>query len=143
MFLGEYQHTLDSKGRLILPSAFREQLAEGLVMTVGVDNCLTIHSREEWASVVAGLRNLRSTDRRERAFARVMTSSAHPQEPDKQGRISVPSRLRSYAALDREVTVVGADARVELWDTSRWDAYRDQAMAEFAETDAPFDLGGF
>ncbi len=143
MFLGEYQHTLDSKGRLILPSAFREQLAEGLVMTVGVDNCLTIHSREEWASVVAGLRNLRSTDRRERAFARVMTSSAHPQEPDKQGRISIPFRLRSYAALDREVTVVGADARVELWDTSRWDAYRDQAMAEFAETDAPFDLGGF
>ena len=143
MFLGEYQHTLDSKGRLILPSAFRDLLGEGLVMTVGVDRCLTVHPRHEWERVAEGLRNLRTTDRRERAFARVMTSSAHAEELDKQGRITIPARLREYASLDRDVTVVGADSRVELWDTASWEAYRDQAMADFAETDAPFDLGGF
>lgn len=143
MFLGEYQHTLDAKGRLILPSAFRDSLAGGLVLTVGVDNCLTVHPREDWERVLSGLRSLRTTDRRERMFARVMTSSAHAEELDRQGRITIPSRLRDYASLDRDVTVVGADARVELWDTVRWDGYREQAMAEFADTDSPFDIGGF
>ena len=143
MFLGEYQHTLDSKGRLILPSAFRDALKEGLVMTVGVDRCLTVHPQHDWERVAEGLRNLRTTDRRERAFARVMTSHAHPEELDKQGRVTIPARLREYAHLERDVTVVGADSRVELWSTPSWEAYRDQAMAEFAETDAPFDLGGF
>jgi MraZ protein len=143
MFLGEYQHTLDSKGRLILPSAFRDELDEGLVMTVGVDNCLTVHPRSDWERVLEGLRNLRTTDRRERMFVRVMTSSAHAEQLDRQGRITIPARLREYASLDRDVTVVGADARVELWNTGRWDAYREQAMTEFAETDSPFDLGGF
>lgn len=143
MFLGEYQHTLDSKGRLILPSAFREALGEGLVMTVGVDRCLTVHPQRDWEHVLEGLRNLRTTDRKERAFARVMTSSAHAEELDKQGRITIPARLREYASLDRDVTVVGADSRVELWNTPSWEVYRDQAMADFAETDSPFDLGGF
>ncbi|MFO8075490.1 MAG: division/cell wall cluster transcriptional repressor MraZ [Actinomycetota bacterium] len=143
MFLGEYQHTLDSKGRLILPSAFREQLEGGLVMTVGVDHCLTVHPQQEWDRVLAGLRSLRSTDRRERMFVRMMTSSAHPEQPDKQGRITIPQRLRGYASLDRDITVVGADERVELWDSARWERYREDAMREFAETDAPFDLGGF
>lgn len=143
MFLGEYQHTLDAKGRLILPSAFRDELADGLVMTVGVDHCLTVHPRADWEQVVEGLRSLRTTDRRERMFARVMTSSAHPEEPDRQGRITIPARLREYAALDRDVTVVGTDARLELWDAQRWEAYREQAMSEFADTDSPFDIGGF
>ena len=143
MFLGEYQHTLDAKGRLILPSAFRDELEEGLVMTVGVDRCLTVHPRADWEQVLAGLRSLRTTDRRERMFARMMTSSAHADELDRQGRITIPARLREYASLDRDVAVVGADSRVELWDHARWDAYRDEAMSEFAETDSPFDLGGF
>lgn len=143
MFLGEYQHTLDAKGRLILPSVFRDALTDGLVLTVGVDNCLTVHPREDWQRVLDGLRNLRTTDRRERMFARVMTSSAHAEDLDRQGRITIPARLREYASLDRDVTVVGADARVELWDSTRWEAYREQAMAEFADTDSPFDIGGF
>jgi MraZ protein len=142
MFLGEYQHTLDAKGRIILPAAFREELQEGLVMTVGLDNCLTIHPSTEWLRVVEELRALRATDRRERAFARVMTSSAHAEELDRQGRVTIPARLRGYAGLERDVTVVGADSRLELWDSQRWEAYRDQAMADFATTDQPFDLGG-
>ena len=142
MFLGEYQHTLDPKGRVILPAAFREELEDGLVITVGLDNCLTVHPVADWQRVVEGLRNLRTTDRRERMFARVMTSSAHPEALDRQGRITIPGRLREYASLSKDVSVVGTDSRVELWDTARWEAYRSQAMAEFAETEAPFDLGG-
>lgn len=142
MFLGEYQHTLDPKGRVILPSAFRDRLKAGLVMTVGLDNCLTIHPLDDWQRVLENLRNLRTTDRRERMFARVMTSSAHSEELDKQGRVTIPARLREYAALTKDVTVVGADMRVELWDSVRWEAYRDSAMADFANTEQPFDLGG-
>src|SRR5687768_13939968 len=87
-FLGEYRHTLDPKGRLILPSAYREALSEGLVMTVGLDNCLAVYPDSDWPRIREGLRKLRSTDRRERMFARMITSSAHLQEPDKQGRVT-------------------------------------------------------
>lgn len=142
MFLGEYQHTLDAKGRVILPAAFREQLQEGLVMTVGLDHCLTVHPHADWQRVRANLRALRTTDRRERMFARMMTSSAHAEQLDRQGRITIPTRLREYASLAKDVTVVGADARLELWDTGRWEAYREQGMADFANTEQSFELGG-
>lgn len=143
MFLGEYQHSLDPKGRVIFPAAYRERLNEGLVMTVGVDNCITVHPVADWQRVIAGLRELRSTDRRERMFMRMMTSMAQPESLDKQGRVTIPARLRSYAGLERDVTVVGADTKIELWDAERWNSYRDQAMADFAQTDLPFDIGGF
>ena len=142
MFLGEYQHTLDPKGRVILPAAFREELGDGLVITIGMDHCLTVHPRADWARVVEGLRALRTTDRRERMFARMLLSSAHPEALDKQGRITIPGRLRDYAALAKDVTVVGSDARIELWNTSNWADYRDQAMADFANTEQPFEMGG-
>ena len=143
MFLGEYQHTLDPKGRVILPSAFRDPLKEGLVMTVGLDHCVAVHPSDHWDSVLAGLRNLRATDGRERAFARMILSYAQPETPDRQGRITVPSRLRDYAGLGREITVVGNDSRVELWDTENWVAYRDRAIEDFANTDQAFNLGIF
>lgn len=143
MFLGEFQHTLDPKGRLILPSAFRDELKEGLVMTVGLDNCLTVHPLPDWDLVVEGLRNLRTTDRRERMFARMIRSQAHPEAPDRQGRVTIPARLRGYARLTKDVTVVGADSRLELWDTSAWERYRAQAMEDFANTEQPFNLGNF
>lgn len=142
MFLGEHRHTLDAKGRVILPSVFREQLQQGLVMTAWLDRCLTVHPLEGWERVIANLRNLRSTDRRERQFVRMMTSSAHQDALDRQGRVTIPARLREYAALGRDVTVVGADDRLELWDSTRWEEYRDQGMADFADTEQSFDLGG-
>lgn len=143
MFLGEYQHTLDPKGRVILPSAFREDLSEGLVMTVGIDRCLAVHPMGDWARVVEGLRSLRSTDARERRFARMMLANAHPEELDKQGRVTIPARLRDYAGLAKEVAVVGTDSRVELWDRARWDDYREAGMSDFAGTDQPFGAGIF
>jgi MraZ protein len=142
MFLGEYQHTLDPKGRVILPSAFREELEEGLVMTVGLDHCVTVHPVADWQRVIEGLRNLRTTDRRERMFARMVTASAQAEELDRQGRITVPARLREYADLRSHVAVVGADSRVELWDAAAWETYRAEAMADFASTERPFDVGG-
>ena len=143
MFLGEYQHALDPKGRVILPSAFREELQDGLVMTVGLDHCLTVHPTHDWERVVEGLRALRTTDRNERRFARVVTASAHPEELDRQGRITIPARLRAYADLRERVAVVGADSRIELWDAERWESYREEAMADFAGTDQPFGQGIF
>jgi MraZ protein len=141
MFLGEYQHTLDPKGRVILPSAFRPALDGGLVMTVGADHCLTVHPTSGWEKVITDLRQLRTTDRRERAYVRVMTSSAHADQLDRQGRVLIPARLREYAGLTKDVTVVGADERIELWDATRWEAYRTAAMDEFASTEQPFDHG--
>ncbi len=141
LFLGEFQHTLDPKGRVILPSAFREALSEGLVMTVGLDNCLTVHPLADWRRLIAELRSLRTTDARERKFARMIRSQAHPDTLDRQGRVTIPARLRGYARLDKDVTVVGADARLEIWDTARWEAYRDEGMEEFAGTEHAFDMG--
>jgi len=141
MFLGEYQHTLDPKGRVILPSAFRESLKEGLVMTVGLDHCVAVHPVVDWQPYVQNLRDLRSTDRRERAFVRMLLSAAHPETPDRQGRVTIPPRLRDYAKLGREVTVVGQDSRVEIWDAAAWQTYRDAAMEDFANTEQSFNLG--
>jgi MraZ protein len=143
MFLGEFQHTLDPKGRVILPSAFREQLKEGLVMTVGLDHCVNVHPVADWQRYASELRSLRATSARERGFARMVMSSAHPDVPDRQGRITIPSRLRDFADLSKDVAVVGNDSKVELWDATKWEAYRDANMEDFANTEQPFNLGVF
>lgn len=141
-FLGEFRHTLDAKGRVILPADFRDELSEGLVMAPGQDNCLTVYPPDEWANALKGLRNLRSTDVRERQFVRVITSQAHPGALDRQGRITIPARLRNYAGLTKDVMVVGKDAVAELWDAQRWERYLEQGMDEFANTEQSFDVGG-
>ena len=143
MFLGEFQHTLDPKGRVILPSVFREQLKEGLVMTVGIDRCVEVHPAAAWPPFVQGLRDLKNTDARQRAFVRMILASAHPDTPDRQGRITVPARLREYARLDKDVAVVGNDARVELWNVESWTAYRDNALNDYAETAEALGAGKF
>ena len=143
MFLGEFQHTLDPKGRVILPSAFREQLKEGLVMTVGIDRCVDVHRAAAWPTFVQGLRDLKNTDARQRGFVRMILAYAHPDTPDRQGRITVPARLREYAGLDKDVAVVGNDTRVELWNAGTWTTYRDSALDDFAETAEPLGSGMF
>ncbi|MBA2316392.1 MAG: division/cell wall cluster transcriptional repressor MraZ [Euzebyales bacterium] len=143
MFVGEYQHTLDPKGRVILPSAFRDELTDGVVMTVGLDNSVAVHSPPHWEQVVQQLRALRTTAARERRFVRMMMASAHPQQLDRQGRLSVPARLRTYAGLTKDVAVVGNDEHLELWDATRWSEYRDAGLADFADTEQPFGQGLF
>jgi MraZ protein len=112
-------------------------------LAFGHDNCLNVHPTADWQQEMEGLRALRSTNAKQRRFARMKTSSAHPQELDKQGRITIPARLRDYAGLTKDVTVVGRDSIVELWDSERWDAYLTEGMSAFADTDESFGEGGF
>lgn len=123
MFYGEYQHTVDPKGRVIVPSKFREGLGENFIVTKGLDNCLFAYSKEEWANLEAKLRALPFTDKDVRAFVRFFFAGACECELDKQGRILIPQNLREYASLEKDIYVIGVSTRVEIWDKSKWDVY--------------------
>lgn len=142
MFLGEHQHTLDPKGRVILPSRFRDRLAAGLVLVPGQDRCVDVYPVATFERRLEQLRALPREDQRNRAYLRVLTAGAHQDTPDGQGRVTLPQRLRDYAGLDKELTVVGADEKVEVWDRTTWETYLGQAEDAFAGLDAPFVLSG-
>lgn len=142
-FLGTHHHSMDDKGRLVLPATFRELLKEGMVMTIGYDNCLTLQTPTQWDKTLATLKGLKTSNPRERLFSRLVASNAEPQTLDKQGRISVPQDLREYARLTRDVAVVGAVTRVELWDAARWDEYEGGGLSNLAELSAEFDINIF
>ncbi|MDP9023718.1 MAG: division/cell wall cluster transcriptional repressor MraZ [Actinomycetota bacterium] len=135
MFLGEHQHTLDAKGRVILPARFRDRLAGGLVFVPGQDRCIDIYPAATFERRVEELRALPRDDQRARAYLRVFLAGAHQDSPDGQGRVTVPGRLRDYAGLDRDLTIVGADEKVEVWDRGAWETYRSDAERAFAELD--------
>lgn len=123
MFYGEYQHTIDPKGRVIVPSRFRENLGEKFILTKGLDGCLFAYSPEEWTSLETKLRALPFTDKDVRAFIRFFFAGATECEVDKQGRILVPANLREYAKLDKDIVIIGVSTRVEIWDKEIWDKY--------------------
>ena len=135
MFLGTHFLKLDAKGRIILPAKFREGLADGLVLTKGQDRCLVVWPRAEFDAYAEQLRANVQANARVRAMTRVFFSSAFDESVDSQGRLTVPPVLREYAGLDRDLTVVGADTRIEIWSTQAWDEYLAQHEAEFAELD--------
>ncbi|MGC5047732.1 division/cell wall cluster transcriptional repressor MraZ [Micrococcus porci] len=141
MFLGTYTPRLDEKWRLILPAKFREELADGLVLTRGQERCVYVFSAAEFERVHEQLRSAPLSSRQARDYIRVFLSGASDETPDKQGRITVPSPLRQYAGLDRDVTVIGAGTRAEIWDTAAWAAYLAEQEATFSETDEDV-LGG-
>ena len=126
MFLGEFQHSLDAKGRVILPVRFREQLEGGAVMAKALDGCLAVYPVEEFQRVAANLQDARSRGATERQAARSYFSGAVEITPDKQGRVAIPQSLREYAHLEREVTVVGSFDHIEIWDAQMF-AERDAA----------------
>ena len=138
MFLGEHHHTLDAKGRVILPSRFRERLASGLVFAPSQDRCIDVYPLTAFERRVQELRAVPREDQRARAYLRVFLAGAHEEKPDSQGRVTVPPRLREYAELDKDLTINGADEKIEIWDRATWDAYRDQAEDAFANLDGPF-----
>lgn len=141
MFLGEYQHSLDAKGRVILPSRFRAELAGGCVITKGRNGCLSVYPTAEWATVAKKLSELPLSSQQARDAARVIFSGATEQVPDGQGRVLIPEQLRSYAGLDRDVTVSGVGPRFEIWDSERWRSHMAPAEREFSEiADAHPDL---
>lgn len=140
MFLGTHTPRLDEKGRLILPAKFREKLAGGLVMTRGQERCLYVFPMDEFVRVADDLRAAPVTSKAVRDYMRVFLSGASDEIPDKQGRVTIPPALRQYAGLDRELTVIGAGSRLEIWDTDAWNAYlasTEQAFADQAEEVIP------
>ena len=134
MFLGTHAPRLDDKGRLILPAKFREELAGGIVLTRGQEHCLDAFTTAEFERMYAQLREAPLAQKQARDYVRVMLSGADSQIPDKQGRITLPAPLRAYAGLDRDLAVIGAGSRVEIWDATAWENYLSAQEQVFADT---------
>lgn len=133
MFMGEYQHNLDTKGRIIVPAKFRDGLGESFVITRGLDHCLFAYPLEEWKQLEEKLKKLPLTKKAARSFTRFLLSGASECEIDKQGRINIPQSLRTYAKLTKECIVIGVSNRVEIWDKATWDEYMNESEESFAE----------
>jgi len=136
MLLGEYQHNLDSKGRVAIPVKFKEKLSPGAIITRGLDNCLFVFASKEWEALAQKLITLPLAQANSRAFVRLMLSGAMDVEIDNQGRILIPDYLRKFADLKKEVIIAGLYNRVEIWDNARWIEYKrktEGASEEIAE----------
>ena len=126
MLLGEYNHSLDSKGRVSVPAKFRDDLGQTFIVTKGLDNCLFVYSKQEWQTFEEKLKTLPMTNINARNFIRFFFSGATECEVDKQGRINIPQNLREYASLTKEIVFIGVSTRAEIWDKSRWENYANQ-----------------
>ena len=133
MFMGEYQHSIDVKGRMIVPAKFRELLGETFVITRGLDQCIFGYPMDEWRKLEEKLKDLPMTKKDARAFARFFFSGATEVEIDKQGRINIPSTLITYANLEKECVVVGVSSKIEIWAKDAWDNYFDESAQSFNE----------
>lgn len=132
LFIGEYRHGLDAKGRVIVPVKFRDGLGDKFVLTKGLDGCLFAYSKEEWANFENKIKTLPLTSKDARAFVRFFFSGAVECEIDKQGRTLIPPVLREYAELDKDLVIIGVSSRVEIWSQAKWDNYSE---AEDLEAD--------
>lgn len=130
MFIGEYSHNLDQKGRLAVPKKFREKLETGAIVTRGLDNCLFLYTKEEWHKLAAKLANLPFAQANTRAFARLMLAGAMDVNIDKQGRVMLPEYLRTFAGLTKNAVVAGLYNRLEIWDQRKWDEYKRRTEKE-------------
>ncbi|AMM32477.1 division/cell wall cluster transcriptional repressor MraZ [Sinomonas atrocyanea] len=135
MLLGTYSPRLDEKGRLILPAKYRDELAEGLVLTRGQERCIYVFSQKEFERVHEQMREAPISSRQSRDYLRVFLSGASDEVPDKQGRVTIPQNLRKYAGLDRDLAVIGVGTRAEIWDAQAWEDYLSEKESAFSETD--------
>lgn len=133
MFLGEAPHSLDAKGRLIIPAKYRDALGEKFILAKGLDGCLFIYPMEQWHELEQKLRSLPLTQKEARTFARFFFSGASEGEMDKQGRLIIPQALREYAHLTKECMVVGVDNRLEVWDLETWASYNEESEESFEQ----------
>jgi len=143
MFMGEFQHNVDTKGRIIVPAKFREGLGERFIVTRGLDKCLFVYPMNEWEILEEKLKKLPLTKKDARAFTRFFFSGAVECEVDKQGRINIPQPLRNYAQLDKECVVIGVSNRIEFWANEHWQDYfsdSEESFAEIAENLMDFDI---
>jgi MraZ protein len=131
-FLGTHTPRLDEKGRLFLPARFRAALADGLVVTTGQENCLYVFPTEVFHRISAAMQAAPATSRPIRDFVRVFRARAHPDTPDRQGRVTIPAALRAYAGLEKECTVIGNGNRLEVWDSAAWSDYLAEVMPAYS-----------
>lgn len=133
MFMGEYNHTIDSKGRIIVPAKLRETLGEEFIVTLGLDGCLFVYPNEEWQTFIQQLKNLPGS-KNARQLQRYFMAGAANCEVDKQGRILIPVKLREQAGLEKDVVFVGVLSKIEIWSKERWDGNNNyDNMDEVAE----------
>lgn len=139
MFIGEFNHNIDAKGRAIVPSKFRDELGDKFIVTKGMDGCLFLYTMSAWEAYVEKLSKLPTTNPGARRFVRIMTSGASECEPDGNGRIMIPANLREFAGITKEIVTIGANDRVEIWDKQKWADYNgdgdfnDDIIASMAE----------
>lgn len=131
MFTGEYQHTLDDKGRVIVPAKLREGLGDTIMITRGLDRCLFIYHLDDWMKIEQKVKELPVTRRDARAFTRYFFSGAAEVEIDRQGRILIPQNLRDYAGIEKEVMIIGVSNRVEVWSEEAWKEYTSVENLDF------------
>lgn len=141
MFMGEYQHSIDVKGRMIVPAKFRELLGETFVLTRGLDQCIFGYPMDEWRKLEQKLKDLPMTKKDARSFARFFFSGATEVELDKQGRINIPSTLINHANLEKECIVLGVSSKIEIWAKDAWEAYFEESSESF--NDIAENLIGF
>ena len=129
MFIGEYNHSVDAKGRMAIPAKFRKKLKGGAVVTKGLDNCLVVYPKQEWDELAKKLAALPISKANTRAFSRLMLAGAMDVDVDTQGRIMIPEYLRTYAGMSKKVVVAGLFNRMEVWDDKKWQTYRQSMEA--------------
>jgi MraZ protein len=133
VFLGTHSPRLDDKGRLFLPAKYREELSGGLVITKGQERCLYVFPEAEFQRITEALRTAPVTAKAVRDYSRVFFASASDEVPDKQGRITIPPALRTYAGLNRDCAVIGANTRLEIWDAAAWETYLSDQEPQFSD----------
>ena len=144
MLKGEYSHNIDPKGRLIIPAKFRDDLGEHFVITKGMENCLYVYPEQHWSEFEEKLNALpTTTDKKARAFAYFFQGSASEGELDRQGRTLIPSVLRDYASLGKEVVFIGMGKRAEIWDKARWDEKNAEVEASIEDIALEMEASGF
>lgn len=137
MFIGEYQHNIDEKGRLAIPAKFRIHLKSGAVVTKGVDSCLTLYTLEEWKKLADKVSALPLGRANTRAFTRLLLAGAMDVALDKQGRIVIPDYLRKFASIEKKTVIAGLFNRLEIWDETKWEKYKrvtEKESISIAET---------
>ena len=133
MLIGQYEHTIDSKKRLALPAKFRGELGDKVVITPGVDNCLTVFTEKQWQLESEKISRLPIGQAEARSYTRVMLAGAMESALDKLGRILIPDYLKKYAGLNKDVVICGLSNRVEIWDKAAWDGYKQKAEKDVAD----------
>ena len=133
MFMGEYHHNIDDKGRLIIPYKFRNELGEKFIVTRGLEECLFVYSISEWNEIINKLKQLPFTNKDARLFMRMFMSGATECELDKNGRINIPTTLAKYASLDKECVVIGVNERLEIWSSSKFDNFFNENIDNFSD----------